>query len=130
VVLPVLALVAAACGERRTGDLTVEHDSTPAAAGVEVVAIPDGPVGDSMRRAAAIDDSARAIDARFQAEREAINRDAAALTGDRRSPEYARRWEALRRRTTAAESLRAERDRMRRRAERSRPAAQRDTTAR
>ena len=128
--LPVLAVLAAACGERRTGELTVEHDSTPAAPGVEVVAIPDGPVGDSMRRAAAIGDSARAIDARFQAERDAINRDAAALRGDRRSAEYARRWEALRRRTTAAESLRTERDRLRRRAERARPAAQRDPVAR
>ena len=126
-VLSVLTVVAAACGERRTGDVTVAHDSTPAVAGVEVVAIPDGPVGDSMRRAAAIEDSARALDTRFQAEREAINRDAAALDGDRRSAEYARRWEALRRRTTAAESLRTERDRMRRRAARARPAAQRDT---
>lgn len=129
VVLPVLATLASACGERRAGELTVEHDSTVATPAVEVVAIPDGPVGDSMRRANAIADSAKSVDERFQALRDSINREAAALGGDRRSAEYARRWDALRRRTVAAESLRAERDRIRRRADRARPAAQRDTAA-
>ena len=131
VVLPVLVTLplASACGERRTGALTVEHDSTPAVAAVEVAAIPDGPVGDSMRRAATIADSARAVDIRFQALRDSINAAAAALTGDRRSREYARAWDALRIRTVAAESLRAERDRILRRAGRARPASMRDSSS-
>ena len=127
--LPLLGALPSACGERRTGELTIEHDSTPAAPAVEVVAMPAGPAGDSMRRAVAIEDSARAVDARFQALRDSINREASTLAGDRRSAEYARAWDALRRRTVAAESLRAERDRIRRRAGRARPAAMREPAA-
>ena len=62
-------------------------------------------------------DSAARLDVRFQREREAINRDVLAMRdADRRSPDYARRFDEIRRRTIAAESLRAARDRLRRQA--------------
>jgi len=63
-------------------------------------------------------DSADALDRRFQELRSAINRDARALAGsalDRRSAAYATRFDELRRRTLAAESLRVTRDQLRRR---------------
>ena len=78
-------------------------------------AAPSGPV--ALATAAA--DSAARLDARFQELRAALNRDAAALDAgplDRRSPEYAGRYDEIRRRTAVAESLRAARDAQRKRA--------------
>jgi hypothetical protein len=68
-------------------------------------------------------DSAAVLDGRFQVERDAINGEVRAMaSGDRRSAAYARRYEAIQARTVAAESLRAVRDRVRRRATTLRPA--------
>jgi hypothetical protein len=77
---------------------------------------------------AAPTDSAVALDARFQELRAAINRDARALDGaalDRHSRDYAVRFDSLRRRTMAAESLRTRRDALRARAARVAAAAAR-----
>lgn len=106
------ALLASACiGSERakpgtaSGTAVLDSTSSPA----RVVA--------AGRSDTAATDSASILDARFQREREAINRDVMAMRGaDRRSPDYARRFDGIRRRTIAAESLRAARDRLRRRA--------------
>ena len=59
-------------------------------------------------------DSIAALDARFQAARDSLNRESRALdTLDRRSADYARRFDAWRARARAADSLRTARDRLR-----------------
>jgi len=75
-------------------------------------------------------DSVAAADARFQTARTGVNRDARALdarSAQRRSPDYAKAYDELRRRTLAAESLRADRDALRARLRR---AAERDSARR
>lgn len=106
-----------------TGRVVAAAGSTSPA----VVTLPADPatLGASPRPAAASSpaglaaDSAARLDALFQERRTAVNRDARALDGsglDRRSADYAARYDELRRRTVAAESLRAARDAQRARA--------------
>lgn len=69
---------------------------------------------DLLARYYAAADSADALDGRFQREREALHGDAAALTGaDRRTDDYARRYQAYMARAEQARTLRAARDRAR-----------------
>ena len=76
-----------------------------------------GPVGDSIARYYVLADSADSLDATFQEQRAALNRDARAMaTADRRSPSYARQFDAYTRRVAAATRAREARDRLRRRA--------------
>lgn len=73
-------------------------------------------------------DSVAAADARFQEARAAVNRGAVALdarSSERHTPDYAKAYDELRRRTLSAESLRADRDALRRRLRRA--AAGRDS---
>ncbi|HJU66238.1 MAG TPA: hypothetical protein VJ596_11200 [Gemmatimonadaceae bacterium] len=106
-VVEVLALRAPP--DARRASATVARDAPPASNGV-----------------AAFDDSARRLDAAFQAEREAINREAIALRGtDRRTRAYAVAHAELERRIAAAERVRSERDAFRVRSaehQRERPA--------
>ena len=61
-----------------------------------------------------LSDSAATLDARFQSERDALNREARSLAGiDRRAGEYHAQYDAFRKREIAAESLRQARDRLR-----------------
>lgn len=72
---------------------------------------------DSLARLVAMRDSAAAVDRHFQSEREALNRESLSLdSAERRSVDYARRFDAFRRRALAAESSRSIRDRLRARA--------------
>jgi hypothetical protein len=69
---------------------------------------------DSVARLAAMRDSAAMYDHRFQGERDTLNRESRALDRvDRRTTDYARRFDTFRRRALAAESLRITRDRFR-----------------
>lgn len=80
------------------------------------------PRAESAPAASPLADSAAAADARFQTARTAINRDARALdarSAQRRTPDYAKAYDELRRRTLAAESLRADRDALRARLRRA-----------
>lgn len=73
-------------------------------------------VGTSPARgpASALVDSLAALDARWQRERAALNEESRSLDSlDRHSAEYARRFDAWRRRARAADSLRVARDRLR-----------------
>jgi hypothetical protein len=120
------ALVALGCSD--SGDVVVVIDSTMRAESVEVVALPTDPAlrvvtasgphaTDSIARLRALDDSVAAIDARFQMMRDQLSSDVGALdTADRRTRSYAVRYAEIRRRTLAAEALRAARDSMRTRA--------------
>ena len=85
--------------------------------------IPPGPRGDSVRQWLAVRDSGLALDSAFQRVRADANRQALALSptasaAERRSPEYARRFDAWRALSVQAESLRTARDRYRARAQR------------
>lgn len=76
-----------------------------------------GPVGDSIARYYALADSADSLGAAFQEQRAALNRDARAMTAaDRRSPTYARQFDAYMKRVAVATRTREARDRLRRRA--------------
>lgn len=128
-----LWLVLAACS--RTSEIAVVLDSSAPTRGLEVVAVPVDPAtlrrpeppppaalprrtADSVARWRRLADSAAALDAIFQGEREALNAEALALRAlDRRGADYARRYDAFRRRQASADSLRAARDRLRRSAE-------------
>lgn len=69
---------------------------------------------DSLSRLVALRDSAVLIDERYQSERDTLNRESRALDRlDRKSADYARRFDAFRRRALAADSLRVTRDRLR-----------------
>ena len=71
-------------------------------------------------------DSLASAEARFDSARSSVNRDAAALdarAADRFTPDYAKAYDELRRRTLAAESLRAHRDALRTRLRRAASAA-------
>ena len=129
-----------ACADRGPrGELTVVLDSIRADRPLEVVLVPADPASllappdsappapreraDSIARWRRLADSASALDRRFQSERDAINREVRAMEGgDRRSTDYARRFDDVQRRTFAAESLRTMRDGLRRRAALHRPA--------
>jgi len=123
-------LVAAACSACRDASLTVVIDSNRPHEEREVIALPIDPASlrsattspagssrrhsDSLLRLVALRDSAAMIDERFQSERDTLNRESRALDRvDRRSADYARRFDAFRRRAHAAESLRVTRDRLR-----------------
>jgi hypothetical protein len=111
------SLVLLACGHRdpaADAELTIVLDSIAARGGVEVVALPVDP--SSLTRAALMTpDSAERLDAAFQRRRDSLNRAALAFSGlDRRSSDYARRYDDFDHGALAAESLRAERDRLRR----------------
>lgn len=121
------ALIALGCA--RSGDVVVVIDSTMRTESVEVVALPVDPfqVGDARRTADAtdsasrlrsLDDSAATLDARFRALRDALSSKVRALdTADRRTRTYAVRYAEIRRRTVAAEALRADRDSIQARAD-------------
>lgn len=125
-------LIAVGC--TRSGDVVVVLDSTMGAKSVEVVALPSDPrtnapsapapssgALDSASRLRALDDSAAALDARFRAARDSLTADVQALdTADRRTRSYAVRYAGIRRRTLAAEAVRAHRDSIRARADRLR----------
>ena len=129
-VLGVSLLGASACSPGRDASLTVVIDSNRPHEEREVIALPidpaslHSPIGsparisprqsDSVARLAAMRDSAAMYDARFQSERDALNRESRALDRvDRRTAEYAQRFDTFRRRALAAESLRFSRDRFR-----------------
>ena len=142
-----LASALGACADRgRRGELTVVLDSIRAERPSEVVLVPADPASllappasappvpreraDSVARWRRLADSASALDRRFQTERAAINREVRAMEGgDRRSTDYARRFDDIQRRTIAAESLRTMRDGLRRRAALVRPAGATDSPA-
>lgn len=69
---------------------------------------------DSASPAALLSDSAASLDARFQILRDSLNRESRALDAlDRRTADYARRFDAWRVRARTADSLRIARDRLR-----------------
>ncbi|HVE80307.1 MAG TPA: hypothetical protein VNA89_15690, partial [Gemmatimonadaceae bacterium] len=73
---------------------------------------------DQLRRWEAARDSAGEATERFARLRDSLVAEARALDGqDRRTPAYAARFDAYRRRAADATALRAQRDRLRRRAE-------------
>jgi hypothetical protein len=75
-----------------------------------------GPLARSIARYYAAADSADSLDAAFQRERDALNRDARTLArADRRTPEYARDYDAFMSRVAIATRAREARDRARRR---------------
>jgi hypothetical protein len=130
--LGVSLLVASACSPGRDASLTVVIDSNRPHEEREVIALPVDPTSlhlpigsaggisprqsDSVARLVAMRDSAAMYDARFQSERDTLNRESRALDRvDRRAAEYARRFDTFRRRALAAESLRIARDRFRNR---------------
>ncbi len=119
--------------------VTVLHDSTAAQDASVVLALPvdpatlrepdrsarGGAANDTLARLRALGDSVALLDAHFQAERGALNAEARSMHAlDRRTPSYARRFDTFRTRAIAADSLRARRDRLRRR-----EAAQRERLA-
>jgi hypothetical protein len=129
-VLGVSLLIASACSAGRDASLTVVIDSNGTHEEREVIAVPVDPASlhssigsaagisprhaDSVARLAALRDSAVTYNERFQSERDTLNRESHALDRvDRRAAEYARRFDAFRRRALAAESLRIARDRFR-----------------
>ena len=76
-----------------------------------------GPVGDSIARYYALADSADSLDAAFQEQRAALNRDARVMaTADRRTRSYAREFDSYMKRVATATRTREARDRVRRRA--------------
>ena len=125
------ALITLGC--TRSGDVVVMIDSTMPADSVEVVALAAerhrvssddrtaAPPGDSVARLRALDDSAASLEMRFRDLRAALTSDVADIdTMDRRSQEYATRYDAIVRRTRDAEQVRTDRDSTRARAERLR----------
>jgi hypothetical protein len=109
-----------------SGEVVVVLDTTMRGDGVEVVAFrSDANESDASRGATAqrrtrtpLDDSVAMLDARFRAMRDSLNTEVARLdTADRRSRAYAVRYAEIRRRTIAAEQVRARRDSVRARVE-------------
>ncbi|HWE41802.1 MAG TPA: hypothetical protein VG432_04810 [Gemmatimonadaceae bacterium] len=132
--LHVIALLSILPGCRgNAADATViVPDSSSGRDSLEVVAPPgdpasprsSNPVPDPVAASATAADSVAALDARFQQERTALNAESRAMqSGDRRSPGYAQRFDAWRRRALAADSIRALRDKLRARSRRSAPPA-------
>ena len=107
------ALLSSAC-TRAADDARTSRGAPDTAAVPSVSAANAGTIAASSPPSLA--DSVAAADARFQAARAAVNRDAAALdarSGERHSAVYASAFDELRRRMLAAESLRADRDALR-----------------
>ena len=113
-----LTLSTAACDG--SGEVMVVLDTTMRGDGVEVVAFrsdddasgatPRG-ANTSPRARTPLDDSAATLAEQFRAMRDSLNAEVARLdTADRRSRAYAVRYAEIRRRTIAAEQLRARRD--------------------
>lgn len=122
-------LVATACIPARDASLVVVIDSNRAHEEREVIALPIDPASlqsatssaatfsrphaDSLSRLVALRDSAVLVDKRYQSERDTLNGESRALDQvDRKSAHYARTFDAFRRRSLAAESLRVTRDRL------------------
>ena len=115
-------------------------DSSSGRDSLEVVALPVDPASlrspkagpHPLAPATSTADSVAALDARFQQERIAVNAQAIALqSGDRRSAEYSKRFDAWHRRAVAADSMRALRDKLRARSRLSAiPAAKGESTLR
>ena len=98
-----------------------EGDSTAAAA-APAASLPDrptsGPAADSLARLRLLADSARRLDAAFQRLRDSLVAESRALAAlDRRTAEYARRYDAYVLREREATALRSRRDSLRTRAE-------------
>lgn len=133
-VSPVALLWVLACA--RDGEVTVLLDTTSVPTASVVLAVPvdpetlrtppvssraTGAAADTLTRFIALRDSTAALDARFQAVRAALNAEARDMSSlDRRTPAYARRFDAFRARELAADSLRTARDRQRSRETRQR----------
>jgi hypothetical protein len=118
-------LIAVAC--ERSGEVTVLIDSTWSREGLEAVFLPVDPAtlaaGEAPRKSAAqadsiatlstLEDSSAKLDASFLELRNELNAESEALArGDRRSSEYAKRYDEFRPRASRAESLRAARDKL------------------
>ena len=123
-------LVAAACAAGHDTLLTVVIDSNRPHEEREVIALPIDPASmqrakssaagishrhsDSLSRLVVLHDSAALVDERYQSERDTLNRESRSLDRvDRKAADYARRFDAFRRRALAAESLRVTRDGLR-----------------
>jgi hypothetical protein len=118
----VLLVAAAAACAGPARETSTAHESAQAAAESRE------PRAESTTIASPLADSATAADVRFQVARAAVNRDARALdarSAQRHTPDYAKAFDELRRRTLAAESLRAERDALRERLRRTGGASER-----
>ena len=124
-----LLLLSMAC--ERSGEVVVVLDTTMRGEGVEVVAFrSDDSVSDATGRTEGdrsassprtattpLDDSVTMLANRFREMRDSLNTEVARLDSvDRRTRAYAVRYAEIRRRTVAAEQLRARRDSMRARA--------------
>jgi hypothetical protein len=127
---PVLLLLGAlnlagAC--KPAGELTIIFDSNLNTEGLEVVMVPVDPApllrgalprataaqADSLARLATFEDSAATLDRHFQNLRDELNSAASTLTrADRRSDEYAERYDEFQSRAQRADSLRIARDRL------------------
>jgi hypothetical protein len=122
-----LILSAIALGCAPSGDVVVVIDSTMRGEAVEVVAVPTSSPGAAIERPGAppgasdsvtalrlLDDSAASLDSAFRSLRDALGAEVRALdTADRTTRAYADRYADIRRRTAAAEALRATRDSIR-----------------
>ncbi len=129
--LLVPATVACAHGEAAsTGELTIVLDTTAARPGVVVVALPLDPATLTAGSPPVADTVAR-LDTAFQRLRDSLNGAAATLSVlDRRTADYARRYDEFNLRASIADSLRSQRDRLRRPAAGSaRPAAAMESPA-
>ena len=113
---PVLALlgVLAGCGPSAprsdAADDSVDAASSPATA----AAVPSADSLARLARVRALADSAARLDDAFQLLRDSLNAESRALAAlDRRTPDYARRWDAFVDRERDAVALRARRDSLR-----------------
>ncbi|HEU4563747.1 MAG TPA: hypothetical protein VFS05_03820 [Gemmatimonadaceae bacterium] len=126
-----LATLLACAAEARHQDGSAAVDSTAVADGEKVagtassssppISIPSGPRGDSIRTLLALRDSAATLESRFALIRDSANAQAMALRSlDRRSADYARRFDEWSRLAARADSVRQLRDRARARAQKLR----------
>ena len=111
-VLPALlapsAVALGSCGRRDAAPAT--NGSAPA----DTRQVGNSSRADPASPARVLGDSAAALDARFQSLRDSLNRESRALDPlDRRSADYARRFDAWRAHARTADSLRVARDRLR-----------------
>ena len=122
-------LLSSAC--QKSGQLTVVLDPRSTSDALEIILVPLDPAklapaksanvtaaqADSLRLLTTLSDSAGELDSQFRRLRDELNAEATALASvDRRSKEYAARFDEFRPRSAAAEALRASRDKLRARA--------------
>ena len=117
-------------GCQQSSELTVLVDN-PSSAGMEIILVPSDPAtllpadapslsnaqADSLRLLKTLDDSSQSLIDQFSKLREELNAEANSLSAlDRRSKQYAQRYDEFRPRFAQAETLRASRDKIRARA--------------